>query len=196
LFADPSTLAKGALAGLIFGFLLQRGGVTRYRVILGQFLLKDFTVLKIMLAAVVVGAVGIYGMLAMGLLEQTDLHIKPTVLLGNALGGVIFGVGMALLGYCPGTGVGAVADGSMHAIFGLLGMLVGAAALAEMQPWFKQHVLQTGDLGKVTLPSETGLSPWLFIGAIALLSVVGFSLLRRGKPGTEAGAETRTPALP
>ena len=86
---------------------------------------------------------------------DVPLHIKNAALLGNALGGVIFGAGMALLGYCPGTGVAAFGDGSRHALFGVLGMLVGAALFAEVYPWLKSELLGIGDLGKATLPSLT-----------------------------------------
>jgi uncharacterized protein len=48
--------------GIAFGFLLQKGGATKYDVIVGQLLLTDFTVLKIMLSAVLVGMIGIYAM--------------------------------------------------------------------------------------------------------------------------------------
>ncbi|MHC5001987.1 MAG: YeeE/YedE thiosulfate transporter family protein, partial [Planctomycetota bacterium] len=110
MFADPTSLALGAATGLVFGFLLQKGGVTRFQVIVGQFLLKDFTVLKVMLTAIVVGAIGIYGMRAAGM--DVPLHVKGTALLANVLGGLIFGVGMAILGYCPGTALAAIGDGS------------------------------------------------------------------------------------
>ena len=66
-FDTPFMIVTGLLAGLAFGFLLQRGGVTRYSVILNQFLFRDFTVLKVMLTAIVTGAVGIWGMRAMGM---------------------------------------------------------------------------------------------------------------------------------
>ena len=118
-FANPGTLLMGALTGLIFGFLLQKAHVTRFSVIAGQFLLKDFTVLKVMLTAVVVGAIGIYGMLLLGLLEPGQMHIHGGAGRGRPVGGVIFGIGMAVLGYCPGTGVAAIGDGSRHAIAGL-----------------------------------------------------------------------------
>jgi uncharacterized protein len=177
VFASPGVLLTGALTGLAFGFLLQKGGVTRFAVIVGQFLLKDFTVLKVMGTAIIVGAVGIYGMRAMGL--DVPLHIKNATLLGNALGGAIFGVGMAVLGYCPGTGVAAIGDGSRHAIPGVLGGIVGAALYAEAYPWMKSEVLGVGDIGKVTLDSVAGLSPWWFMGFMAIASVVGFSLLER-----------------
>lgn len=176
-FADPITILLGALTGLVFGFLLQKGGVTRFSVIAGQFLLKDFTVLKVMLTAIVVGAIGIYGMLLMGVLGPDELHIKNATLLGNGLGGVIFGIGMAVLGYCPGTGVAAIGDGSRHAIAGLMGMIVGAGVYAEVYPWMKSSILGVGDYGQATLASATGLSPWWFIVALAMIAIVLFLLL-------------------
>ena len=176
-FADPKTLFLGAFTGLIFGFLLQKGHVTRFNVIVGQFLLRDFTVVKVMLTAIVVGSVGIYGMLQGGMIE--GLHLKDAALVGNLLGGAIFGVGMVVLGYCPGTGVAALGDGARDAAFGVLGMLAGAALYAEAYPWIKANLLSIADAGKVTLATATGASPWLFILVLAVLSVIGFSALER-----------------
>ena len=169
-FADPTTLLLGGLTGLVFGFLLQRGGVTRFDVIVGQFLLKDFTMIKIMLTAVVVGGAGIYAMRASGI--ELALHIKSAALLANALGGLIFGVGMAIAGYCPGTGVAAIGAGSRHAIPTVLGMVFGAAAFAEVYPWVKANVLGVGSMGKATFETLTGLSP-LWLMAATLVAVVG-----------------------
>lgn len=174
-FADPTTLLLGALTGLIFGFLLQKGGITRVNVIVGQFLLEDFTVLKVMLTAIVVGGVGIFGMLQLGLIG--GLHVKGATLVGNALGGLVFGIGMAILGYCPGTGVAAIGDGSRDAIAGVAGMLFGAAIYAEVYPWAKTQILGLADLGKETMVTATGLSPWWFIAALAVLAVLAFRAL-------------------
>lgn len=170
-FDSPTTLLLGALTGLVFGFILQKGGVTRFDVIVNQFRLKDHTVLKTMLTAIIVGGVGIYGMKALG--GDFSLHIKSAALVAVGLGGVIFGVGMVLLGYCPGTAVAAIGEGSRHAIFGVVGMVVGAAIYAEMYPWLNKNVLKVQDLGKVTVPEQLHMSPWtmliaLIIGAGAL----------------------------
>jgi uncharacterized membrane protein YedE/YeeE len=85
--------------------------------------------LKIMLTAIVVGGAGVYALFGMGAIES--LHIKNATLWGNLVGGAIFGIGMAILGYCPGTGVAAIGDGSRDAITGVIGMVVGAALFAE-----------------------------------------------------------------
>ena len=176
-FANPGTILMGGVTGFLFGFLLQKGGVTRYNVIVGQFLLKDFTVLKIMLTAVIVGSVGIYGMRTLGL--DINLHVKTAALLGNALGGLIFGAGMAVLGYCPGTAVAAMGEGSRHAIAGVLGMFVGAGLFAESFPWIKNRILSVGDLGKVTFADLTGYSPWWFIAGLLIAGVIGLTALER-----------------
>ncbi len=178
-FADPSIIFMGAITGFLFGFLLQKGGVTRFNVIVGQFLLKDFTVLKIMTTAIIVGSIGIYGMRTLGM--EIDLHIKTTALLGNALGGLIFGIGMAILGYCPGTAVAAIGEGSRHAIVGVFGMVVGAGFYAAAYPWIKENILSIGNLGKVTFPSLTGLSAWWFIGALLLIALLSLYLVNRIK---------------
>jgi uncharacterized membrane protein YedE/YeeE len=172
----PTNLVLGLVTGLVFGFLLQRGRVTRYRVILGQFLWVDHTVLRTMLTAVVVGSAGVYAMYQLG---DLSLHVKGAAVLANVLGGLIFGVGMVVLGYCPGTAVGALGDGSRHASFGVLGMLAGAAVYAEVHPLLKGNLLAVCDLGKITLPEATGLSPWIFIVALIVLAAVLFAVLKQ-----------------
>lgn len=171
-FDSPLTLLLGALTGFVFGFLLQKGSVTKFNTIVGQFLLKDFTVVKVMFTAVVVGGIGVYAMLQAGIVE--GLHIKNAQIFGNALGGLIFGVGMAILGYCPGTGVAAIGDGAKDAIAGVFGMLAGAALYAEVHPWFKANVLAQWDLGKATFVTTTGLSPWWFIAALVVGALAAF----------------------
>jgi hypothetical protein len=172
---DPLHVVLGLLAGLAFGFLLEKGGVTRFRVIVGQFLLRDFTVLRVMVTAVVVGAAGVWFLF--GRDWGVEDHVKDTQLLANAVGGAIFGIGMAILGYCPGTGVGAAGHGSRHAIVGLVGMLAGAALYAEVYPWAREHVLPVGDHGEITLPGVTGWSPWIFVGLFAIAAIITFVLL-------------------
>lgn len=174
--ADPlPTLLAGLATGVVFGFLLQKGQVTRYATIVGQFLWVDHTVLRIMLTAIVVGATGVWGMLSLGWIEH--LHVKPALLAANATGGLIFGVGMASLGYCPGTGVGAAAEGSRHAWFGVVGMVFGAMAYAFAWPALDRGFLHVGELGKITLADLTGASPWVFIAGLTVIALAAFKAL-------------------
>ncbi len=176
-FADPRTLLLGAITGLVFGFLLQKGAVTRYNVIVNQFRFKDFTVLKTMLTAIVVGAIGIYVMHGLGLIE--GLHVKAATLAMNAIGGAIFGVGMTLLGYCPGTAVAAAGQGSRDALVGIAGGLVGAFAYAEAYPWIARHIEPLAAYGKLTFPEILHVSPWMLIVPLTLLASMLFIILER-----------------
>lgn len=169
MFESLGTLFLGLISGIIFGFLLQKGGVAKFRVIMGQFLLKDWTVVKVMLTAVAVGAIGVWAMVAMGI---ASLHIKPAAFGGIILGGLLFGIGMAVFGYCPGTSVAACGEGRRDAMVGVLGMLCGAAAYVVAYPALQGVVKGFGDLGKVTLPQITGTSPWLYVAALAVLALL------------------------
>ena len=111
----PSQLLIGFVIGIFFGFFLQKAQVTQYEAIFGQLLLIDFTVLKVMLTAIIVGMAGIYSMLAIGLVK---VGIKPGSWGSSGIGGIIFGVGLAILGYCPGTSAGAAGQGSLDALVG------------------------------------------------------------------------------
>jgi uncharacterized protein len=176
VFETPGKLALGLLTGILFGFLLQKGRVTKYGVIVDQFLLRDFTVLKIMLTAIVVGAVGIYAFHSAGWVR---LHIKPALLGGTIVGGLVFGAGMATLGYCPGTAIGAAAEGSRHAWFGILGMLFGAAAYAELHGFLSRTLLKAVDLGKATFPTLSGIPAVWWIAGLGAASATIFALLER-----------------
>jgi uncharacterized membrane protein YedE/YeeE len=174
---DPGTLLGGLLTGLVFGFLLQKGQVARYRVIIGQFLFVDYTVLKIMFTAIVVGAIGVWTMLGLGMIEH--LQVKAAQLAANAVGGLIFGVGMATLGYCPGTGVAAMGEGSRHAAVGVLGMIVGAGVFAAAYPALSEGLMKVGDLGKVTFVDLTGVPAGVFITGLAIAAGLSFTAIRR-----------------
>lgn len=166
-----SLLIYGLITGIIFGFFLQKGQVLRYDKQVGALRLQDFTIVKFMLSSVIVSMVGIYLLLDLGLIE---LSIKGTSLGANVLGGLIFGIGWALVGYCPATGVGALGEGRYDSAFGLVGMLVGAAVYAEVYPVLKNTVLTWGNLGKITLHGVLGINHWIVIIVLVVLFVVMF----------------------
>ncbi|OKY79046.1 MAG: putative transporter component containing two sulfur transport domain [Candidatus Methanohalarchaeum thermophilum] len=152
-------LLTGVVIGVLFGFLLQKGGVTNYNVILNQLLLRDFTVIKIMFTAVVTGMIGIYLMKELGLIQ---LSPKPFYLKGIVLGGLIFGVGFALLGYCPGTAAGAIGTGSIHAFFGAIGMLIGTEIFSVVYPYIKNSLMKE-NYGSITIPELLDVRAWKII---------------------------------
>lgn len=169
-------LALGLLFGVIFGFLLQKGGVAKYHILIGVLLLEDFTVVKVMLSAVVVGMVGVFAMYAMDLVK---LHIKPTRYAANILGGLIFGIGFALLSYCPGTGAAALGQGNFDALAGILGLMVGSFVYAEASGLLGRTILKWGDRGKLMLPELVRMSPAVFILVFAAIIVAILVVLER-----------------
>ena len=116
--------------------------------LIGALLLEDFTVMKVMLTAIVVGMAGILTLHHFGLIQ---LHIKPTRYAANIIGGLLFGVGFALMAYCPGTGAAALGQGNYDAIFGVLGLIAGSYVFAEASGFLDQTVNKWGDRGKITL---------------------------------------------
>ncbi len=138
-------------------------------------LLEDFTVIKVMLTAIVVGMIGVFGLNALGLVK---LHIKPTRYAANVLGGLLFGVGFALLAYCPGTGAAALGQGNFDALAGILGLMVGSL-YAESSELLDRTLLKWGDRGKLMLPELVRVSPAVFILVFAPLLVVILVILEQ-----------------
>ena len=168
--------------GILFGLLLHRGGVSNYNVIVNQFRFKDFTVLKIMFTAIIVGGIGVLLLTGAG---HAQYHIKPANMLGVSLGAALFGVGMVLYGYCPGTGVAAMATGSIHATVGFVGMLVGGVFYALSFTWVEANIQKVAALGKVRLPDITGVPDWGWFVILSAIAAVVFWLVEtRFKPAT------------
>jgi uncharacterized protein len=172
----PTQLVLGFGFGVVFGFLLQKGGVARYEVLMGALLLTDFTVMKIMLSAIVVGMLGIFAMHARGWVK---LHVKPTRYAANIIGGLLFGVGFALLGYCPGTGAAALGQGNFDAIAGVLGLIAGSHLYAEVSHGLAATVLTWGHRGDVMLPDLVGMRLRVFLVAFVPVLIGALVALER-----------------
>jgi hypothetical protein len=174
---SKSPLIWGAAFGVVFGFLLHKGGATKYDVIVGQLLLDDFTVVKIMLSAVLTGMIGVHLMKRFGWVE---LHVKPGSLGTNVVGGLIFGVGFAVLGYCPGTIAGAVGNGYLDAMAGgLAGIWIGTGVFAALYPGLKRGILKKGDFGDATLPRLFKVNEWVLVLPVAALILILLLWLER-----------------
>jgi hypothetical protein len=175
--ADRRPLFFGLGFGILFGFLLHKGGATKYDVIVGQLLLTDFTVLKIMLSAVVTGMIGIYFMKSLGWIK---LSLKDGSVGMNVIGALIFGVGFAVLGYCPGTIAGAVGNGYLDAIVGgLAGIVLGTWIFAVMYPKLKDGILKKGDFGDITFPRLFKVNDWVVVVPAAVLIILMLAWIER-----------------
>jgi uncharacterized protein len=142
-------MKKAALFGIIFGFLLQKAGVAKYHVLIGQLLLEDFTVLKVMLSAIFTAMIGLRILAKSG---QVKPQIKPFQPLANVGGGVIFGAGFALAGFCPGTGAAAFGQGDFETIFYIAGMILGSYLYAESSNFLDRNIKSRKEKGELTIP--------------------------------------------
>ena len=165
--------------GFCFGWLLQRAGLSRYDRIVNIFRLRDFAVMQFMLSALVVGALTLQVLAALGVAGPYPLPV--TYVWGVLLGGVLFGVGMALSGFCPGTVAAGAGEGRLdYLIPGALGLYVGAVVYGWIYPWFMPRLVALGNYGPLTLADALGVHPWLVTLIAWELVLIGFYWLERG----------------
>ena len=169
-------LLLGLVIGMGIGAVMQLGGASSYRKILGSLLLKDMTIIKLILMTIAVTTVGIY---ALDLVDMANMSIKPTYVVGIAVAGLIFGVGFAVSGYCPGTCVLASAEGKTDAMLTLIGGLVGAALYALVYPLMAPLISMT-NYGEITLASVFNLNNgiWIAVPFSAILLLLVFRVLK------------------
>jgi hypothetical protein len=146
-----------------------------------------------MFTAVVTAMVGLFALSALGLLDLGALYVEPTNLLAQGVGGLLFGAGFLIGGYCPGTSIAAIASGHKDAVLFALGMLAGVYAYAEFTPqlddWYKSN-----SLGELTLPGLTGVGMgWWTLAFVAFLVVAAWGMsLIEGRTSRATGR--RAPA--
>jgi uncharacterized membrane protein YedE/YeeE len=150
--------------GFLFGAILQWGRLNRFDTISGMATLEDFAVAKALMVAIGVGMILLNAEIALG---GAAYHVKPFLLMGVAAGGILFGIGMAILGYCPGTLAVSLGEGSVDALPGIVGGLLGGLAFTLVQPQFQ--AISGPDLGKLSLYSLLGDSLPVFFPVVILL---------------------------
>lgn len=168
-------VTKALLLGFLFGWSLQKGGLTQYARIVNVYRFRDLTVVRFLLTALFIGGVAVQAGLDLGF--AATVPIPPTAALANLVGGVVFGIGMATAGYCPGTIAAEAGEGRLDAwVAGVSGLLVGALTFGLLQPIVMPPLARVGALGRVTVPGLAGASPWLvrlvFGQAVVLLLVL------------------------
>lgn len=170
------------LLGLVFGFVLQKGGLTRYHKVAGVFRFEDLTVLEFLLSALVTGSLALRVFATLGLGAAPP--VTDTYVLGNLLGGVLNGAGMALVGFCPGTVVAGAGEGRLdNLLFGIPGLLVGALVFGLAWPAFFPVLSRVGAAGRLTLGELVHASPDLCAVLFAELAVLVLYLVRRWPRG-------------
>jgi hypothetical protein len=177
-FTLGADLAIALVLGLGFGFCLERAGFGSARKLTAVFYLYDMAVVKVMFTAIVTAMAGLFVLSRLGVFDLGALYLEPTHIAAQALGGLVFGAGFIVGGYCPGTSITAMATGRMDGIAFALGMLAGAYAYAELTPGIETWIA-AGAQPDMTLPSVTGLSMGWFVGAfVAFLLFAAWGMRR------------------
>lgn len=175
-FSPVADLAIASLLGFGFGFCLERAGFGSARKLTAVFYLYDMAVVKVMFSAIVTAMAGIAILAGVGALDIGELYVEPTNLAAQAIGGLVFGAGFIVGGYCPGTSIAAMATGRKDGALFALGMLAGVISYAELTPGIDTWIKETAQ-GPMTLPSLTGIGAgWWTLAFVAFLAFAAWGM--------------------
>jgi len=163
----------GVGIGIAFGWCLERGGLGNARKLAGQFYLTDLTVFKVLFSAVVTAMLGVFWLSRIGVLEARLLDTPPTYLVPVVLGGLVFGIGFALCGLCPGTSCVSAATGRVDGLLVMAGMFLGVLGFMELHPLLEGFHNST-PRGTVTLPALLALSPGVVVMLVTVAGLAAF----------------------
>jgi hypothetical protein len=170
------TLVFGLVTGVLFGIFLQRAEAIRFERQVGAMRLMDMTIVKFMLSTIVVGSIGIYLLSDLGVVSFAPRSLSLGL---QVVGGLLFGAGWAIIGFCPGTSIGALGEGRFHVIWPILGMLIGGLVFALLYPAIQTYIAPIGAFGSVSLPELLGINHWFVIVALAAGSFGLFRFFER-----------------
>ncbi len=172
------TILAPIFIGFLFGFFLHKGGMTRYHKIVNVFRFTDMAVLKFMMSSLVVDMIGIYLLTDLGLVPS--MPITPTYVVGNLVGGLLFGIGMASAGVCAAPVAAGSGEGRLDYIIpGILGMFSGALLFGLTYNQVYPAINKIANSGAVTIPEVIDASHWLVIGLFTAVTIVLFYVLER-----------------
>ena len=155
------------IIGIFFGFILEASGFSSSRKLAGVFYGYDFAVLKVFFTAAIVSLIGLLYMDYLGYVDMSSLYVHPTYLWGAIIGG-------AIMGFCPGTSLSAVAIGKIDAIANVLGIMVGIFIFSELYPLF-EPIYNGYFQGNITLVDSLGVNPYWFVFILTVVAIIIFA---------------------
>ena len=167
------TLFVGLMVGIIFGFALEKARVFEPGIIIGQFQLRNFIMLKVFVTAMVTGLLIFTGFHLLGF---EKLSWKITIYKADIIGGLLLGVGIALAGSCPGTLFAQLGVGYKDAFVTLAGALLGAFTFSSFQDYLVTGLLSGSPQEKLTWDIVLGMPYWL---SALILGVTSIVILKR-----------------
>lgn len=180
-FSPATELVIALVLGVGFGFVLERAGFGSARKLTAVFYLYDMAVTKVMFTAVVTTLVGLAVLSGAGLFDMSEIYLEQTHWTAQIVGGLLFGAGFVVGGYCPGTSMAALATGRKDGMLFALGMLAGVWAYAEFTPGLDDWYKATGS-GVITLPEASGIAMgWWALIFVAVLAFAAWGIAKLEK---------------
>jgi thiosulfate/3-mercaptopyruvate sulfurtransferase len=165
----PAGFLTSLLIGIAFGVVLERAGFGSSRRLSGIFYFRDMTVLKVMFTGVIVAMLGVTYAKAFGWVTMENVYFLHTIYAAQIVGGLVFGVGFVMSGWCPGTGAVGLASGKIDAFVFLLGAMGGSILYNEVYP-ILAPIIQ-GDRGIIFAYDSLGISEASFAFFLTLIAV-------------------------
>lgn len=176
--SEGPSLAVALGIGIAFGATLERAGLGSAKKLAGQFYLTDFTVLKVMLSAIVTAMLGLFWLGRLGVLDLTQVYVPETYLAPQLVGGLVFGLGFVLAGLCPGTSCVAAATGRGDGAMVVAGMFSGILVTGLLFAPLRRFADST-TLGSRTLPDLLHLPYGLTALLVTLMALAAFRVAER-----------------
>ena len=178
LFGAGFSLVVALIVGIAFGWCLERSGMGSARKLMGQFYLTDLTVFKVMFTAIITAMLGIFWLGWLGFLDIARIYVPETYILPQLVGGIIFGVGFATAGLCPGTSCVSAVTGRGDGVAAVLGMFVGVLVAGVffglLEPFY-----DSTPHGAFTLPALIRAPYGVVVFAIVGIALGGFYFAER-----------------
>lgn len=171
----PHSFLLALVIGVGFGFALERAGFGSSRRLAGVFYFTDMAVIKIMFTALITALLGLSFMAACGWLSFDRIFLMPTIYGAQIVGGLLFGVGFVMGGWCPGTAATGAASGKVDAVVFLAGAVGGSILFNELFHFIKP-LYTAGDRGAQMIYENLGISRNWFVFLFALMAVASFWL--------------------
>ncbi len=178
ILSEFANLASAVVIGVFFGFFLERGGMGNPHRLTGVFYRTDFGVPKMMFTAILVAATGLCLLSDLRVLDMSRVWIIPTFLWPQLVGGVLFGLGYLVSGYCPGTAVAGLASGRLDALATMIGIGAGTLIFSAIYPGL-EGFYQTGGMGTVTIPELLQVNHWAVLAFVYVMAGIMFYAMER-----------------
>ncbi|MFA6815454.1 MAG: rhodanese-like domain-containing protein [Lentisphaeria bacterium] len=165
----PAAFFASLLIGIAFGVALEQAGFGSSRRLSGIFYFQDMAVMKVMFTAVIVAMLGITYAKAFGWVNAENIYFLPTLYVAQIAGGLLFGIGFVMSGWCPGTGAVGLASGKIDALVFLVGAIGGSMLYNEFYPLLApitQH-----DSGVLFVYNSLNISEAVFAFLFTLIAI-------------------------